>query len=54
MSLEYEGSERSGPSSTAELLSEMTGRPEDEFEADGYEYPSLDDLELVSSEEVEE
>jgi hypothetical protein len=53
MTLEYEESEDGEPSSTAELLSEMTGRPKEDFEADGYEHPSLDDLELVSNGEVE-
>jgi hypothetical protein len=33
--------------STAELLADMTGRPKEEFEADGYPHPSLDDLEFV-------
>jgi hypothetical protein len=34
--------------STAELLAEMTGRDPEEFEAEGYEHPSLDELELVT------
>jgi len=54
MSLEYENREGDGPSSAAEVLSEMTDRSEDEFEADGYDHPSLDELDLVSTEEEQE
>jgi len=54
MSLEYEEHEGDEPSNAPELLSELTGCPKDDFEADGYEHPSLEELELVSSEEEEE
>lgn len=54
MPLEYEKEEGGEPSSASEVLSEMTGRPREEFEADEFDHPSLDDLELVSKAESEE
>jgi hypothetical protein len=54
MTLEYEKREGEGPSSAAEILSEMTGRPVEAFEAAEYDHPSLDELKRVSSEEAEE
>lgn len=54
MTLEYEKKEGDEPSSAAEVLAEMTGRPEEEFRADEFERPSIDELELVPTEEAEE
>lgn len=54
MTLEYERKDRDEPANAAELLAEMTGRPEAEFRADEYEIPDFDDLELVTTETTEE
>lgn len=52
MSIEFE--KKDGDSGAAELLAELTGRPKEDFTAEDYEYPSLDQLERVPTDEEEE
>lgn len=52
MSIEFEKTD--GDSDAAEILAEMTGRPKDDFDAEDYEYPALDQLERVVTDEQEE
>lgn len=54
MTLEYEKRDGDEPSNAAEVLAKMTGRPATEFAAGEYEYPPLHELEVVSTEDVEE
>lgn len=53
MTLEYEKKGGDEPSSAAEVLAEMTDRSEEEFQAEGYYHPSLEELEIVPKEKEE-